>query len=80
MAYMPMDDFHPDWSGSFSGAGKLFEFGSWEQPDFCRRAMRLNPSDKSEWCKPWSPHLDLNSRTVCEVFSPMGQFMSEMKH
>lgn len=76
MAYAPVDDFSPDLSGSFSGAGKWLEFGSWEQPDFFRRATRLNPSNKSEWCKPWSPHLDLNSHTACEVWGPM----SERKH
>lgn len=30
MAYAPVDDFSPDLSGSFSGAGKWLEFGSWE--------------------------------------------------
>lgn len=77
MAYVSMDDFHPDRSGSFSGVGKLH--GSWEQPDFFRRATRLNPSNENEWCEPWSPHLDLNSHTVCEVLGPMGQSISETK-
>ena len=77
VAYMPMDDFCPDRSRSFSGVGKLLELRSWEQPDFFRRATRLKPSNESEWCEPWSPHLDLNSHTVCEV---LGQSISETKH
>jgi len=80
VAHMPMDDFCPAWSGGFSGIGNLLELERWEQPDFFRKSTRLNPSGKREWCEPWSPHLDVNSHTICEVLGPMGQSMSETKH
>lgn len=75
MACMHVSDFC-----SFSGVGKLLGLGSWEDSDFFRRATRLNTSNKSEFCKPWSPHLDINSHIVSEVLSPMGQSMPEKKH
>lgn len=61
----------------------LVELGSclsWEESDFFRRDTRLNASNKSESCRLWSPHLDLNSHTVSEVLGPMGQSVPEVKH